>query len=72
MRGEMGLCVQVLGLQLPFDEAALLKENSAYIQRKLGLESLSIHEATREAAEAKQVPRILDARPGSPIAVFSS
>lgn len=63
---------QVLGVKLPFDEAALLRENAAYIQRKLGLQSLSIHEASQAAAEAKQVPRILDARPGSPIAVFSS
>lgn len=63
---------QVLGVKLPFDEAALLQENAAYIQRKLGLQSLSIHEATQAASEAKQMPRILDARPGSPVALFSS
>lgn len=61
-----------MGVKLPFDEAALLKENAAYLQRKLGLQSVSIHEASQAAADAKQMPRILEARPGSPIALFTS
>ena len=63
---------QVLGVKLPFDEAALLRENAAYIQRKLGLQQLDIRAATQETAAEQSKPRILDARPGAPVALFSS
>ncbi len=64
--------VQVLGVKLPFNEMELLQENAAYIQRKLGLQALHIHAATEQLAAAEGKPRILDARPGTPIALFSS
>ncbi len=63
---------QVLDVRLPFDEAALLRENAAYIRRKLGLQQLAIHAATEENAAEQSKPRILDARPGAPVALFSS
>jgi hypothetical protein len=63
---------QVLDVRLPFHEMELLQENAAYVQRKLGLQQLVIHAATEELAAAQGNPRILDARPGSPIALFSS
>lgn len=59
-------------MRLPFDEAALLRENAAYIQRKLGLQQLEIHAATEATAAEQDKPRILDARPGTPVALFSS
>ena len=57
-------------MKLPFDEAALLKENTAYIVRKLGIQEFHVHPATEETA--KENSRIMDARPGTPVSVFSS
>lgn len=62
---------QVLGVKLPFDEAALLRENLAHIREKVNVQSLSIHEASQAAADAKQMPRIMEARPGLPVALFT-
>lgn len=64
--------LQVLQVQLPFDEAKLLEGNKAYIQRKLGLQHLCIHAADAKTATEQNKPRILDARPGAPVALFSS
>ncbi|BDA46666.1 Leucine-tRNA ligase, cytoplasmic [Coccomyxa sp. Obi] len=64
--------LQVLDVKLPFDEAKLLRENAEYIKRKLNLQHLEIHAATEAAAAEQEKPRILDARPGTPIAIFSS
>ena len=63
--------MQVLELKLPFDEAALLRENEAYIRDKVDVHSLTIHEASQAAADEKQTPRIMDARPGLPAALFT-
>ena len=62
---------QVLGVKLPFDEAALLRENLGHIREKVNVLSVSIHEASQAAAEAKQMPRIMEARPGLPVALFN-
>lgn len=64
--------LQVLQVQLPFDEAKLLEGNKAYIQRKLGLQHLCIHAADAKTATEQNKLRILDARPGAPVALFSS
>lgn len=66
------MCRQVLDVKLPFDEAKLLRENADYIKRKLNLQQLEIHAATEAAAAEQEKPRILDARPGTPVAIFSS
>ena len=64
---------QVLDVKLPFDERAVLEENAAFVQRMLGLQHFSVHTAEdAAAAAAEQNARIQDARPGTPIAVFSS
>ena len=63
---------QVLDVKLPFDERAVLEENAAFVQRMLGLQHFSVHAAEDAAAAAAQNARIQDARPGTPIAVFSS
>lgn len=63
---------QVLDVKLPFDERAVLEENAAFVQRMLGLQHFSVHTAEGAAAAAEQNARIQDARPGTPIAVFSS
>ena len=60
---------QVLDVKLPFDERALLDEHSGVIQRSLGLQHFAVHAAEDSAADN---PRIADARPGAPIALFSS
>ena len=56
-------------MKLPFDERALLKEHSGVIQRSLGLQHFSVHAAEDSAADN---PRVADARPGAPVALFSS
>ena len=58
-------------MKLPFDERAVLEENAAFVQRMLGLQHFCVH-AVEDAAAAAQNTRIQDARPGTPIAVFSS
>ena len=60
-----------MGVKLPFDEAALLRENEAHIREKVNVLSVSIQEASQAAAEAKQMPRIMEARPGLPVALFT-
>ena len=58
-------------MKLPFDEAALLRENEAHIREKVNVLAVSIQEASQAAAEAKQMPRIMEARPGLPVALFT-
>ena len=60
---------QVLDVKLPFDERALLQEHAGVIQRTLGLQQFVVH-AAEECMDAN--PRVADARPGAPIALFSS
>lgn len=63
---------QVLDVKLPFDEAALLEENSAYLLRALKLEGLAVHRVTYEQQQQEGTdPRIASAGPGAPAAIFS-
>lgn len=68
----LNIIAQALGVKLPFNEMELLKENTAYMLRKLELQEFHVHAATEQLAAAEGRPRILDARPGAPVALFSS
>lgn len=54
---------KALEATLPFDQAAILKENVVYIRDSLGLESLEILDAAGEDGDAK---RKASAEPGRP------
>ena len=61
----------VLDVKLPFDEAALLRDNEAYLLRALGLKSLSVHSATDAAAAAAAGADVGNAYPAAPIVMFA-
>lgn len=62
---------QVLLDRLPFDEVALLQENSGFLLRALGLEALEVHAVSYEQQQAEGTDaQIAGATPGSPATLF--
>lgn len=69
---------QVLDVRMPFDEAELLRENTSYLLRSLGLEEVHVHAA--DDAEAVAAVAALSgvkvdpsaACPGQPMAILSA
>lgn len=59
-----------LSLTLPFDEAGLLQENAAYLQRSLKLDSVSICSVSYDEQQAAGDERITAAAPGAPAPLF--
>jgi len=63
---------QVLDVKLPFDEAALLRDNLPYLRRTLKLDSLAVH-LTSDAQAVAKAPIPVDpatAYPAAPITAF--
>jgi hypothetical protein len=63
---------QVLDVKLPFDEQQLLRDNTPYLLRALGISSLSIHAAGDAAAAAAAGADVAGAYPAAPVVVFSA
>lgn len=61
---------QVLDVKLPFDEAALLAENIAYLLRTLKLEALEVRSASDAAAAEGKAVDLSQAYPGAPVPYF--
>lgn len=57
---------QMLDVRLPFDEAALLRENEEYLLRSVGLSSLEVTTADVDASDGADV-----ALPGRPHVMLS-
>ena len=53
---------QMLDVRLPFDEAALLRDNEEYILRSVGLKALTVAPSDSAAVEAGADPAL----PGTP------
>lgn len=65
----------MLDVKLPFDEAALLQDNAAYLCRALGLDAVIVARTTDAGAGEAAAARGVDigaACPGQPVAAFSA
>ncbi|GBF91226.1 hypothetical protein Rsub_03546 [Raphidocelis subcapitata] len=62
----------VLDVKLPFDEAALLRANEAYLLRALGLEAVGVHSARDAAAAAAAGVDLAAAYPGAPAVALTA
>ena len=62
--------MQLLEEKLPFDEKALLEENTDYLLLALKLESLAVQSASQEAVASESKDKIAQALPGEPALVL--
>jgi leucyl-tRNA synthetase len=61
----------VLQPKLPFDEAALLEENAAYLSRSLKVDALSVRSVSYEEQQAAGQAEVAAAVPGAPAALLT-
>ena len=70
LSGKGPAWLQMLDVQLPFDEVALINENAVYLARVLELQQVTAH-TTAEASGSAVHERALSALPADPAVEFS-
>ena len=65
------LLLQMLDVQLPFDEVTLINENAVYLARVLELQEVAAHSVAEAPAGSPIHERAQSALPGSPTVDFS-
>jgi len=63
--------LQVLDVKLPFDEMSLLRENTTYLLRSLGLAALDVRSAVDLPSSGLPAGHE-QALPGQPVAIFDT